>query len=102
MNILRVFLIIFFFLFFAGMAVCTADDDYWPEEKIVIYGEYPVAEELGSGAFEARGEAGSADQSENDKGTIMPLIDYRPGSGFEEKALIEALHILNANIYQKR
>jgi hypothetical protein len=54
----------------------------------VVYGEYPVAEEFGSGGFEEREPL-----------TDEPLIDYSSGSDFEERALIEALHILNANVY---
>lgn len=58
------------------------------EESIVVYGEYPVREELGENAFPPREQA----QTE-------PLIDYAVGSGYEDRALIEALHFLNANVY---
>ncbi len=58
------------------------------DESIVVYGEYPVRKELGENAFPQRERA----QTE-------PLIDYASGSGFEDRALIEALHFLNANVY---
>jgi hypothetical protein len=57
------------------------------EDKIVVYGEYPVAQELGENAFE--GEPPEA----------APLIDYSLGSSVQERAMIEALHFLNANVF---
>jgi hypothetical protein len=58
------------------------------DESIVVYGEYPVKQELGEGAFPDR-----------EQPKTEPLIDYALGSGFEDRALIEALHFLNANVY---
>jgi hypothetical protein len=75
--------IIFLFMIVAGQGISQDAD-----ESIVVYGEYPVREELGENAFPQRGQA----QTE-------PFIDYAHGSGFEERALIEALHFLNANVY---
>jgi hypothetical protein len=57
------------------------------QDKIVVYGEYPVARELDENAFE-RAPLGAA-----------PLIDYSLGSTVQERAMTEALHFLNANVY---
>jgi hypothetical protein len=58
------------------------------EESIIIFGEYPVVEELGRGSFEdKKGEE------------LVPFIHYEKGEGYKEKAFIEALHILNANVF---
>jgi hypothetical protein len=57
-------------------------------ESIVVYGEYPVVEELGEDAFFNR---------ESQRGEH--LIEYSLGSNVEDRALIEALHFLNANVY---
>jgi hypothetical protein len=73
------------FLFFIRVGQGIAQD---AEESIVVYGEYPVREELGKNAFPQREQA-----------RTEPLIDYARGSGFEDRALIEALHFLNANVY---
>jgi len=58
------------------------------EESIVIWGDYPVVEELGKGSFEPaiRSEA-------------APLIPYGNGNEYRGKALQEALHLLSANVY---
>ena len=58
------------------------------DESIVVYGEYPVRKELGENAFPP-----------HERAQTEPLIDYASGSGFEDRALIEALHFLNANVY---
>ena len=68
---------------FAGQGAAQNAD-----ESIVVYGEYPVKQELGEGAFPDR-----------EQPKTEPLIDYALGSGFENRALIEALHFLNANVY---
>jgi hypothetical protein len=56
-------------------------------EKIVVYGEYPVAQELGENAFE------------REPLQAVPLIDYNKGSTVQERAMTEALHFLNANVF---
>jgi hypothetical protein len=58
------------------------------EESIVVYGEYPVMSELGEDAF-----------SEREGADPEPLIDYEGAFGYEGRALVEALHFLNANVY---
>ena len=58
------------------------------DESIVVYGEYPVQQELGEDAF-----------SERERQQIEPLIDYNGEAGYEDRALVEALHFLNANVY---
>jgi len=55
------------------------------EERIVVWGDYPVVEEL---SFEPRGD-----------GDTSPLIPYWKGDGYRGKALQEALHLLSANVY---
>ncbi len=55
---------------------------------ITVYGEYPVVEELGKGRFQ--------DNETERKGL---LIDYGLGKSPEDKALVEALHFLSANVY---
>jgi len=72
------------FLIFTGISGIAQD----MVEKIVVYGEYPVAEELGKDAFFNR---------EPQRGE--PLIDYTSGSTIQDHALAEALHFLNANVY---
>lgn len=59
------------------------------DARIVVFGEYPAAEELGAGAF---GEGGAKSPRE-------PLIEYGRGSDYRIKARIEALHFLDANVY---
>jgi len=56
-------------------------------EQIIVFGEYPVVQELEGGVWDAR-PAGSA-----------PLIQYERGAEYREKALVEALHFLSANVY---
>lgn len=58
------------------------------EGLIIIYGEYPVVQELRGGRFEERGIA---------EGSY--LIDYAGGEGYKEKAFAEAFHFLNANVF---
>ena len=58
------------------------------EERIVVYGEYPVVKELGKGAF-----------TEKETGSEHPLINYGGGEGYSGKALMEATHLLSANVY---
>jgi hypothetical protein len=58
------------------------------EESIIVYGEYPVKEELGEGSFEVEEPL-----------LKQPLIDYGIGKDVQERAFIEALHFLNANVY---
>lgn len=58
-------------------------------ERIVVFGEYPVVLELGSGRF--GGEEG--------KTPAVPFIEYGKGSGYREKAMIEARHFLDAGVY---
>jgi hypothetical protein len=57
-------------------------------EKIVIHGEYPVVKELKESGFE-------------DKHRIPDnaLIDYSKGDGYKEKAYLEALHFMDANVF---
>ncbi|MGQ9615777.1 MAG: hypothetical protein ACUVWJ_05160 [Spirochaetota bacterium] len=76
-------------------AFCFDSSAYRMGESIVVYGEYPVVEELGRGAFESKGGG-----TEAEKGS--PLIDYEMGSGYREKALIEGFHFMSANIYGYR
>ncbi len=61
---------------------------YGEEDRIVIFGEYPVVIEIEEDVFE--GEESDA---------VPSLIDYSGGSVYSEKALIEAAHFLNANVY---
>jgi hypothetical protein len=65
-----------------------ASDTVGDRGVITVYGEYPVVEEIGKGRFQ--------DQKTEER---KPLIAYNRGKGPEEKALIEALHILSANVY---
>ena len=58
-------------------------------DRMIVYGEYPVVVEV-KDSFNNR----KAD-SEN----APPLIDYSSGKDYKEKAMIDALHILSANIY---
>lgn len=58
------------------------------EETIIIYGEFPVVEEIEDNAFGDEGDI------ENEA-----LIRYDDGIDYREKALIEAIHFLGANIY---
>ncbi len=58
------------------------------EDRIIIFGEYPVVIEIEEDVFE--GEEPDA---------VPSLIDYSGGSVYSEKALIEAAHFLNANVY---
>jgi hypothetical protein len=58
------------------------------EDRIVIFGEYPVVIEIEEDVFE--GEETEA---------VHSLIEYSGGSVYSEKALIEAAHFLNANVY---
>jgi hypothetical protein len=76
---------LFIFLILTQTAVIHAADT---EERIVVYGEYPVAEELGEGSFVGR-----------EPSSPQTLIDYSIGEDVEERAFIEALHFLNANVY---
>jgi hypothetical protein len=80
-----VLFILFIFLFLT--AVVHASDSFELEESIVVYGEYPVEEELGEGRFTGR------------EPQTQPLIDYSKGKNVQERAFIEALHFLNANVY---
>jgi hypothetical protein len=57
-------------------------------ESLVIFGEYPVVQELQKGIF----------KENRDEGTHS-LIDYESGEGYKEKAYIEALHFINANVF---
>jgi hypothetical protein len=57
--------------------------------RIVVFGEYPAAEELGAGAF---GESGV-------KAPQELFIEYDKGSDYRTKARVEALHFLDANVY---
>jgi hypothetical protein len=59
------------------------------DERIVVFGEYPAAQELGAGAF---GEEGAKTPRE-------PFIEYAGGSDYRAKARLEALHFLSANVY---
>jgi hypothetical protein len=59
------------------------------DERIVAFGEYPAAEELGAGAF---GREGGKNPRE-------PFIEYAGGSDYRGKARLEALHFLSANVY---
>ena len=51
------------------------------QDRIVVYGEYPVVKELGKGAFE-----------QEEAGGEHPLINYDGGEGYSGKALMEASH----------
>jgi hypothetical protein len=71
-------------LFFAAIAsACVA-----AENSIVVWGDYPVVEELGESRFEPEAKTGPP-----------ALIDYGKGADYREKALIEALHFLSADVY---
>lgn len=72
-----------FLILSAGAGVSTDGDG-----KIVVYGEYPAVEELAADAFFDREPPRTA-----------PLIDYSLGETVQERALTEALHFLNANVY---
>lgn len=65
-----------------------ASDINGDRSAITVYGEYPVVEELGTGRFQDRAIEHQ-----------VPLIKYDRGADPEDKALIEALHILSANVY---
>jgi len=59
----------------------------YADERIVIYGEYPVVEEVNHEL--------SKELFDNNK----MIIGYRAGSDYKKKALIEATHFLDANTY---
>ena len=59
------------------------------DERIVVFGEYPAAEELGAGAFDAKGAAAPRES----------FIEYGKGVDYRAKARLEALHFLDANVY---
>lgn len=59
------------------------------DERIVVFGEYPAAEELGAGAFGAKGG----------KAPRVPFIEYEKGADYRAKARQEAFHFLSANVY---
>ena len=89
------FLIPFILMFFQPV---FSDDlvKYSPEipDKIIVYGEYPVIEEIKKGFGSNSERRNHPDVSES-----QPLIDYSKGRDYKEKALIDALHILSANIF---
>ncbi|MCD6399437.1 hypothetical protein J7L85_01460 [candidate division WOR-3 bacterium] len=89
------FLIPFILMFFQPV---FSDDfgKYNPEipDKIIVYGEYPVIEEIKKGFGSNSERKNHPDVSES-----QPLIDYSKGGDYKEKALIDALHILSANIF---
>jgi hypothetical protein len=58
------------------------------DERIIVHGEHPVVIEIEDDGFE-----------DEDVDEAPPLIDYKGGEGYKEKALIEAAHFLNANVY---
>jgi hypothetical protein len=58
------------------------------DERIIIVGEHPVVEEIEDNGFE--------DENFDE---APPLIDYSSGSNYKEKAFIEAVHFMNANVY---
>jgi hypothetical protein len=74
---------LFLLLFFAASCVCAA-----AEKSIAAFGEYPVVEELGEGAFQ-----------QEDKGGFSQLIEYGKLGGYKQKAFREALHFLDANVF---
>lgn len=74
---------LFFLLFFA--VPCLGADS---EKSIAVFGEYPVVEELGDGAFQ-----------QEDKSGFSQLIEYGKLGGYKQKAFREALHFLNANVF---
>jgi hypothetical protein len=57
-------------------------------DSLVIYGEYPVVQELQEGKFQ-----------ENRDQDTHSLIDYESGDGYKERAYIEALHFISANVF---
>jgi len=86
----QLFLIAFFIMCNACViapGLLHASDAAVDRGVITVYGEYPVVEELGEGRL--GGE-------ETEKSI---LIDYRLGKSIEDKALVEALHFLSANVY---
>ncbi len=58
------------------------------EKSITVFGEYPVVEELGEGAFQ-----------QEDKNGFPQLIEYGNLGGYKQKAFREALHFLDANVF---
>lgn len=56
--------------------------------SIVLYGEYPVVEELREGRFESDAPA-AAD----------PLFEYGAADDVEQRAMAEALHLMSASVY---
>jgi len=70
-----------FLIFFITYSLSGNDD------RLIIYGEYPVVEEIKS------------KPDKDIKNNVSPLIDYKSGNNYKERALIEAFHFLNANIY---
>jgi len=89
------FLKVLFFLLAANILSGFDSSAYRLGERIIVFGEYPVVEELGRGAFGSKGG-----KTEVEKGS--KLIDYDRGEGYREKALIEGLHFMSANIYGYR
>jgi hypothetical protein len=73
-------LVLVFLVICAGPAVA--------EDSITVWGDYPVVEELGRGSFEPEG-----------KQAVPSFIPYNNGMDYREKALIEALHFLSADVY---
>ncbi len=86
MKIFRLYYLtcIYLLLLFTVGSIVFADT----EETIVIYGEFPVVEEIEGNAF--------ADEGDIER---EALIRYDDGIDYREKALIEAVHFLSANIY---
>ena len=74
---------ILLFLFSAAIVLYSES-----HQTLIIYGEYPVVMDLGEGIFERRNVE-----------TESFLIEYENGDGYKEKAFIEALHFINANVF---
>jgi len=86
---------ILIFLLAANILFSFDSSAYRLGESIIVFGEYPVVEELGRGAFGSKGG-----RTEAEKDSL--LIDYDRGTGYREKALLEALHFMSANVYGYR
>ncbi len=79
----------------ASTEVCSDSPAFGKGESIVVYGEYPVVQELGKGAFGSRSSGSEIED-------VPPLINYEKTEGYEERAIIEGLHFMNANVYGYR
>ena len=89
-----IFLVIILMFFQLGFSENLEKYSLEVPDKIEVYGEYPVVEGI-KNPFNSNSEGKNGTKEE----MIPPLIDYSKGRNYKEKALIDALHILSANVF---